>query len=164
MCLDDRFTLPSIIFKGKYCINEFIKWVFRQKEWINHVIYQYFDKELIPTNEDEEIYNNSHICSIWKEELNTDKIRDYSTVTGKFTGAFHSKCSINLSFPKKLPIVFHNLQRYDGPLIFKQLNNFNVDIEVFPKSIDKYMSIIVNRNITFIDSLQLYNASLDTLA
>ena len=116
------------------------------------------------TNEDEEIYNNSHICWICKEELNTDKIRDYSTVTGKFTGAFHSKCSINLSFPKKLPIVFHNLQRYDGPLIFKQLNNFNVDIEVFPKSIDKYMSIIVNRNITFIDSLQLYNASLDTLA
>ena len=44
VCLDDRFTLPSIIFKGKYCINEFIKWVFRQKEWINHVIYQYFDK------------------------------------------------------------------------------------------------------------------------
>ena len=156
--------IPNVIFKGEKSINEFIKWAFRQKEWINQVIYQYFNKELIMNNKDEEIYNNSHICWICKEELNTDKIRDYSTVTGKFRGAFHSKCSINLSFPKKLPIVFHNLPRYDGPLIFKQLNNFNVDIEVFPKSIDKYMSIIVNRNITFIDSLQLYNASLDTLA
>ena len=44
------------------------------------------------TNEDEEIYNSSHICWICKEELNTDKIRAYSTVTAKFRGASHSKC------------------------------------------------------------------------
>ena len=48
--------------------------------------------------------------------------------------------------------------------IFKELNNFNVDIAVIPKGIDKYMSIIVNRHITFIDSLQFYNSSLDVLA
>ena len=48
--------------------------------------------------------------------------------------------------------------------IFKELNNFDVDIAVIPKGIDKYMSIIVNRHITFIDSLQFYNGSLDTLA
>ena len=59
VCIDDRFTLPSIIFKGKNWINEFIKWVFRQKEWINQVIYQHFNKKLIMTNEDEEIYENS---------------------------------------------------------------------------------------------------------
>ena len=27
VCIDDRFTLPSIIFKGKGCINKFITWV-----------------------------------------------------------------------------------------------------------------------------------------
>ena len=48
--------------------------------------------------------------------------------------------------------------------IFEELNNFDVDISVIPKGIDKYMSIIVNRYITFIDSLQFYNGSLDTLA
>ena len=48
--------------------------------------------------------------------------------------------------------------------IFKELNNFDVDIAVIPKSIDKYMSIIFNRHISFIDSLQFYNSSLDTLA
>ena len=57
---------------------------------------------------------------------------------------------------KKLPIIFHNLQGYDGHIIFKELNNFDVDIDVIPKGIDKYMSIIVNRHITFIDSLQFY--------
>ena len=51
----------------------------------------------------------------------------------------------------------------DGHIIFKELNNFDVDIALIPKGIDKYISIIVNRQITFIDSLQFYNSSLDTL-
>ena len=50
--------------------------------------------------------------------------------------------------PKRLSIIFHNLQGYDGHLIFEELNNFDVDITVIPKGIDKYMSIIVNRHIT----------------
>ena len=47
--------------------------------------------------------------------------------------------------------------------MFKELNNSDVDISVIPKGIGKYMSIIVNRHITFIGSLQFYNSSLDTL-
>ena len=98
------------------------------------------------TSEDEEIYNNSHITWICKQELNTDKVRDHFHVTGKFRGA----ALIGTTE------VLH--------IIFKELNNFNVDIDVIPKGIDKYMSIIVNRHITFIDSLQFYNGSRDTLA
>ena len=56
------------------------------------------------------------------------------------------------------------MQGYDGHIIFKEVNNFNVNIAAIPKGIDKYMNIIVNRHITFIDSLQLYNGLLDTLA
>ena len=102
--------MPFIIFKGDDCINKFIKWIFRQKEWINQVIYHHFNKDLIMTNKDEEIHNNSNICWIGKEELNTDKIRDYSTVTAKFRGASHSKCNKILGISKKLPIIFHHFK------------------------------------------------------
>ena len=68
LCIDNRFTFPTITFKGDDCINDFIKWVFRQKEWIKQVMHQHFNKELIMTNEDEEIYNNLHICWICKEK------------------------------------------------------------------------------------------------
>ena len=115
-------------------------------------------------NEDEEIYNNSQICWICKEELNTDKVRDHYHVTDKFRGVAHNKCNLKLRIPRKLPIIFHNLQGYGSHTIFKKLNNFDVEITVIPKGIDKYMSIIVNTHITFIDSLQFYNSSLDTLA
>ena len=116
------------------------------------------------TSEDGEMYNNSHIHWICKQELNMDKVRDRCHVTSKFRWAAHNKCNINLRLPRKLPIIFHNLQGYDRYIIFKELNNFNVDIEVIPKGIDKCISIIVNRHITFIDSLQSYNGSLATLA
>ena len=87
---------------------------------------QYFNKGLIMTSEDEEIYNNSKICWICKQEWNTDKVSDHFHVTGRFRGA--------------------------------ALNKF------YPKGIDKFMSIIVNRHIIFIDSPQFYNGSHDTLA
>ena len=38
------------------------------------------------TNEDEEIYENSHKCLIWKQELNMDKVRDHCHVNGQFRG------------------------------------------------------------------------------
>ena len=33
VCIDDRFTLPSIIFKGKDCINKFITWALDKQKW-----------------------------------------------------------------------------------------------------------------------------------
>ena len=56
------------------------------------------------------------------------------------------------------------MQGYDGHITFKELNKFDVDITAVPKDVDKYMSIIVNRHITFIDSLHFYNNSLEILA
>ena len=54
------------------------------------------------SNEDEEIYDNSHICWICKQELNTDKKRDNCHVSGKCRGVAHNKCSLNLRIPRKL--------------------------------------------------------------
>ena len=67
--------------------NKFITWVLDKQRWTKQITKQYFNKRLIMTNEDEEIYHNSHICWICKQELNTDKVRDHCHVTGKFRGA-----------------------------------------------------------------------------
>ena len=55
------------------------------------------------------------------------------------------------------------MKGYDGHLIFKELNNFNnTDIQVIPKTSETYVSIIVNRNIIFLDAIQFYKGSLDS--
>ena len=57
--------------------------------------------------------------------------------------------------PRKLPVTFHNLEGYDGHIIFKELNNFdNIDIHLIPKIREKYMIIIANRSRIFLDSNQ----------
>ena len=117
------------------------------------------------TIEDENNYQNSQDCWICNEKLDKDKVRDHCHITGKYRGAAHSQCNLKLKIPKKLPIIFHNLEGYDGHLIFRELNKFkDIDIQVIPKSSEKYMSIIINKNIIFLDSLQFYKGSLDSLA
>ena len=67
--------------------------------------------------------------------------------------------------PRKLAIIFHNLEGYHGHLIFRKLNDFkDIDIQVIPKTDERYTSIIVNNNIIFLDSLQFLKAPFDILA
>ena len=57
------------------------------------------------------------------------------------------------------------MEGYDGHIIFKVLNSFdNIDIQVIHKKTEKYMSIIVNRNIVFLISNQFYKGKLDNHA
>ena len=106
VCIDDRFTLPVIIFKRKNCVNEFITWVLKKYKWTKQITKQYFNKRLIMTNEHEEIYNNSNICHIYKEELNKDKVRDHCHITGKFRGVSHNKRNLNLRLQKNYQLLF----------------------------------------------------------
>ena len=119
--------------------------------------YKYFNKQkLIPFK----IYAYTEYL-LKRINNNKDKVRDHYYITGEYKGAAHDQCK---KVPRKIPIIFHNLG-YDGHIIFKELNNFdNIDIQVIPKSSEKYMSIIINRNIVFLDSLQFLKTSLDDLA
>ena len=37
VCIDDRFTLPSIVFKVKGCINKFTRWVLDKQKWTKQI-------------------------------------------------------------------------------------------------------------------------------
>ena len=117
------------------------------------------------TIEDEDNYQSSQNCWIYKEKIDDKKVKDHCHITGKHRGAAHSQCSLKLRISRKLPIIFNNLEGYYGHLIFRKLNNFkNINIQVIPKTNERYMSIIVNNSIVFLDSLQFCKASLDSLA
>ena len=45
----------------------------------------------------------------------------------------------------------------------KEVNNFDVIINVIPNGLEKYMAFIINRNLVFIDSMQFMNFSIDSL-
>ena len=113
--------------------------------------------------EEEGQFEKSEICWICNELIENDKVRDHCHITGKYREAEHWKCNINLKISKKLPLIFHNLRGYDSHLIFKELSNFNCNIDVIPNGLEKYMSFSLNKNIVYIDSMMFMNSSLDKL-
>ena len=66
------------------------------------------------TIEDEENYQNSIDCWICNGNIikNKDKVRDQCHITGKYRGPAHSQCNLKLKIPKKLSIIFHDLEGY----------------------------------------------------
>ena len=116
--------------------------------------------------EENERFELTNICWICGKliDIGDNKIRDHCHITGKYRGAAHYSCNINLKITKKFPVIFHNLKGYDSHLIFKELNKFNnLKISVIPNGLEKYMSFTINKNLIFIDSMLFMNSSLDKL-
>ena len=83
--------------------------------------------------------NNFWICNKLFD-ASDNKVRDNCHITGKYRGAAHWNCNINFKIRKEVPEIFHNLQGYDSHLIFKELNRFNVKINVIPNGLEKCMA------------------------
>ena len=60
---------------------------------------------------EEALFQKSNNCWICKNFISNDedKVRDQCQVTGKFRGAGHKSCNLNLQLTKKVPVIFHKL-------------------------------------------------------
>ena len=124
-----------------------------------------FNKELVMTKEDNEDFKNFSECWICDNDyIDGDvRVRDYCCITWNNRGSAHRDCNINLKLNRKIPVVLHNLKNYDSHLIVEQLGKFILKRSVVPNGLEKYMSITINNNLSFIDSFQFLISSLDCL-
>ena len=115
--------------------------------------------------EGEERFQLSNSCWIRDKlfDVGDDKVKDHCHITGKYRGAAHWSCNINLKLSKEIPVTFHNLRGYDTHLKIKEIGKFDVKVSVIPNGLEKYMDFTFNRNLVFIDSMQFMNSSLDSL-
>ena len=115
--------------------------------------------------EEEEQLQSSNMCWICEKLTDDDdeKVRDHCHITGKFRGAAHWSCNINLRLTKNVPVIFHNLRGCDSHLIFWELKNCDMKIDVQLNGLEKYMTFVLNKNLVFIDSTQFMNSSLEEL-
>ena len=113
--------------------------------------------------EEEEQFQSSNICWICEKPIEDEKVRDHCHITGKFRGTAHRSCNINLQLTKKVPVIFQNLKGYDSHLRFYKLKKFDVKFDAIPDGLEKYMALILNKNLVSIDSMQFMNSSLEKL-
>ena len=138
VCVDDRFTKPIVVYRGENAAYEFIKAILKEYKYCKKVMNKHFNKNLIMSEEEEHLFQQSNSCWICRKLIDNDeeKVRDHCQVTG----TAHWDYNINLKLAKKVPIIFHNLRGYESHLIFSQLDKFDVKIDVIPNGLEKYMA------------------------
>ena len=142
VCIDNKFTKPTIIYRRENAGYEIIKVILEEYEYCKKIMEEYFNKNLIMTEEEENFFQKSNSCWICKKFIsnNENKARDHCHVTGTFRGAAHESCNFNFQFTKKVPVIFHNLRSYDSYLIFNELDKFDVKIKVIANGLEIYMA------------------------
>ena len=163
--VDNKFSKPIVLYRDENAAYKFIKAILKGYEYSNKLMKKDFNKNLILTKEEEENFQSSNTCWICEKLIEDDdeKVRDHCHITGKFRGAAHWSCNISLQLTKKVSVIFHNLRGYDSHLIFYELKKLDVKTDVIPNGFIKYMSLILNKNLVFIDSMQFMNSSLEKL-
>ena len=80
------------------------------------------------TNEKENTsYHKQNICYICKKKFSNHekkdyKISDHCHYTGKYRGDAHNDYTVRYKSPKDIPVVFHDVSKYDYPFINKELS------------------------------------------
>jgi hypothetical protein len=93
------------------------------------------------------------------------KVRDHDHISGRYIGAAHGICNLNRREVPVMKILAHNFSGYDSHLIIENLDVEGVvDVNVIPKSGEKFMAVTINQFYTLCDSMSFLTGSLDTLA
>jgi len=116
------------------------------------------------SDDDKIAFTESTFCHICTQPFSDIKFKchDHCHLTGKFRGAAHMECNLQLKFKKRIPVILHNFKSYDSHLIIHGFNKFGDKFRVIPNNSKNYLSVSVD-NITFIDSLQFLPCNLETL-
>ena len=113
-----------MVYRGVNAAYEFIKSILKEHKYCKKIMKDQFNKNLIMTEKEEYLFQQSNICWICKKLIDNEdeKVRDHCHITGKFRGSAHWDCNINFQLTKKIPVIFHNLKGYDSYLIFSELH------------------------------------------
>ena len=91
VCIDDRFSKLVVVYRGESGAYGFIKAFLKEYKYCKNIMKKHFNKNLIMSEEEEYLFQQSNSCWICKKRINHDdeKVRDHCHITSKFRGAAH---------------------------------------------------------------------------
>ena len=112
---------PLKLYRGEDCVEVFCDYVVNEAKRLYHM---FPEKPMEPLTRGQwREFNQAmscHICFKEFKELNP-KGRDHCHYTGKYQEPAHRMCNLRYKIPSHIPIVFHNLSRYDAHLFIREL-------------------------------------------
>lgn len=90
---------------------------------------------------DENFSQAAEKCYIYMQELGADRIRDDCHLTGRFQGAAHNACNLNMKQRERIPVYFTTLEGCDSPIIMQAIGKIkNKKLNCISKNHEKYIS------------------------
>ena len=181
-CYDDKYTKPTQIYRGPKAIYKFMEKMLEEVKYCKNVMKKEFNKPLRMTKDNEDKFQKAEECHICNKQY-TEKdirVRDHCHITGKYRGSAHQECNLKLRLSPediKIPVIFHNLRGYDSHFIMQQIGEITkkhtyknkkgqetqMNINVIPNNMEKYMAFMLGNHLIFIDSFQFMSSSLEKL-
>ena len=152
-------------FRGENCIVQFLEKLIEIEQTC--LAYLFNPQRMIMNDEDVEAFNGAAECYICKGKFSqtNSKVRDHDHMSGKYRGAAHNSCNMQLRRQYKIPVFFHNWRGYDSHFIVQELPKFaKRKVSIIGQSLEKYLVLSWAEHIVFKDSLQFMSYSLDKLA
>lgn len=163
-------------FCGVDCIDDFVQELRHIANHVENILNKV--KPLKMTEADEKRFRDADHCHICEEKFTAGdvRVRDHSHITGEFRGSAHNQCNLRYQESRHVPVVFHNLSRYDAHFIIEKISTcckggisaipLNDELyisftQIFPSSKVDFPKFIKLR---FIDSFRFMPSSLDYLA
>ena len=92
-------------------------------------------------------YKDDGNCIECKEPLKRsefrDAVRDHCHITGRYRGAAHNACNLQLRiYPQsvKIPVAAHNAKNYDTHLIMREIGKMQGKLSCIPYNMEKYIT------------------------
>lgn len=167
VCEDERYTKPSVIYRGEDAGKRLIECLLQEQEHIQQILSNIEPMHI--TEEHNDLIKNAMQCCICKKRFTIyDKIysrivRHHNHFTGEIIGPACNVCNLNCQQATFIPVIFHNLKNFDSHILCKHIGHFkNHRLQCIAQNTERYVSFSLG-SLRFIDSLQFLPASLENL-
>ena len=161
------------VFYGPNCISDFLTSLSNLAVEVGEWYQECANAPMTPlTAAHQNDFKSTSVCYLCHKYLKiSNKARDHDHVSGAYLGAAHKKCNLNRKQSKHLPVLFHNLRKYDMHFIMKYASGVMGEWELSPiaQNTETFLALTCRlpdktaSQIRFIDSLQFLLSSLDNL-
>ena len=157
----ESLTENHVTYRGSNAAHVFVEHMVELEERILDVIHNVEPMEM--TVVDVRAFETATICSICSQELGVYRIRDHCHVTGKYRGAAHNACNLNMKQRERIPVFFQNFRGYDAHLIMEAIGKIkHKKISCILQNHEKYISFSMGK-LEFIETFQFLSTSLEKL-
>ena len=98
VCADPQHKFSPVVYRGPNVVEELLARLKQEACAIHDVLSKVVPMQL--SVEEEHDFETAYECYLCEEPLGIDRVRDHCHLTGKYRGAAHSDCNLQLQFKK----------------------------------------------------------------